>query len=100
MKHQEFNQNQNIKAALDQYSPEFKPFFETRVMGKIAQLASSDYTHLFNRAFRRLLLSGVAAVIILLITIFINDGGFSTDALVGTSNLNIENLTAMTIIGH
>lgn len=100
MKQQDFKPDTNIQVAIDRYTPEFKPFFETRVMGKIAQLTEQSYALLFNRAFRHLLLSGVAAVAILLIAIFISDGTFSTDALMGTSNLNLENLTAMTIIGQ
>lgn len=99
MKQQEFKADPNMSATLEQYAPDFKPFFETRLMSKITQITEQSYDHLFNRAFQRVLLSGIAAVAILLITIFISDGSFSTDALVGTSSLDLESLTAMTITG-
>lgn len=99
MKQQQFNPDQHISATLDLYAPDFKPFFETRLMSKITQLKEQSYDHLFNRAFQRIALSGIAAVAILLVTIFISEGSFSTDALMGTSNMDIESLTAMTITG-
>lgn len=99
MKQQQFNSDPHISATLDAYAPDFKPFFETRLMSKIAQLKEQSYDHLFNRAFQRVIYSGIAAVAILLITIFISDGSISTDALMGTSNLDLESLTAMTITG-
>lgn len=100
MKQQDLNFDTKINTLLQQYSPDFNPFFETRLMSKIVQLKEQSYINLFNRTFRRILLSGIAAVAILLVAIFITDGSFSTDALMGTSNLNLENLTAMTITGQ
>lgn len=97
MRTKEFNPDAHIANALDSYRPDFKPFFETRLMSKIAQLSEDTYGHLFNRAFQRVILSGVAAVAILLVAIFITDGSFSSDALVGTSNLDFESITAITI---
>lgn len=97
MKKEKFNPNPEISATLDQYAPDFKPFFETRLMSKIALLKEKNYDYAFNRAFQRVALSGVAAVALLLIMIFISDGSFSSDSLMGTSNLDLESLTAMTI---
>jgi uncharacterized membrane protein YqjE len=100
MKQHEFNPNKNISAALNRYAPDFNPFFETRLMSKIVQLKEESYNYLFNRAFQKVTMSGIAAVALLLFTIFISDGTISIDALVGTSNLDLESLTALTIIGH
>lgn len=97
MKTKEFNPDIHIVNALGSYEPDFKPFFETRLMSKIVQLGEDTYGQLFNRAFQRIVLSGVAVVAILLVTIFISDGSFSSDALVGTSNLDFESITAITI---
>lgn len=99
MKQHEFKTDQQLNTTLEHYAPDFKPFFETRVMSKITQLKEQSYDYLFSRAFQRVALSGIAAVAILLITIYVSDGSISTDALVGTSNLNVENVTAMTLTG-
>lgn len=100
MKQHEFNPDPNIGTTLKEYAPDFKPFFETRLMSKIAQLKENNYDYLFNRAFQKVIMSGIAAVALLLITIFISDGTISMDALVGTSNLDLESLTALTLTGN
>ena len=90
----------NITQIIEDFHPDFKPSFETRVMDKIKHISSHTYSTQFNHAFHRILLSGAAAVIILLITIYINDGNLSTDTLIGTGNLDIESLTAMALNGY
>lgn len=100
MKQQQFNPSPDLSPALSAYAPDFSPFFETRLMGKIAQLKEESYDYIFSHAFRKILFSGVAAVALLLITILISDGSLSVDALVGTSNLDLESLTALTLSGN
>ena len=100
MKQQEFNPSQDISKVLETYAPDFNPFFETRLMSKIAQIKEESYDYLFNRAFQKIMLSGIAAVTLLLITIFVSDGTLSIDTLMGTSNLDLESLTALTITGY
>ena len=87
--------NINIKQALDAFKPDFKPGFESRVMAKITSTKVYAYSHLFNTAFKRIALSGAAAIIILLITIYLSDGSLSTDSLLGTQDMDIESYTAM-----
>lgn len=94
-----FNPDPNISNRLKDFQPDFKPLFESRVMDTIAQLSEQSYNQLFNRAFQRIVLSGVAALIALIVTISMADGSLSTDTLLGTANLDIETLTAMTISG-
>jgi hypothetical protein len=89
----------HLEEYLRQYNPDFLPFFETRVMAKIAQFSES-YNKVFDNAFRRAVLSGVAAVVVLLVTIFVSDGALSADVLIGTSNLDLENITAMVLEGN
>lgn len=99
MKKQLFNPDSGLETALKQYQPDFNPGFDQRLMNKIAQLSEQSYNQLFNRAFQRIALSGVAAVVILLISIFASDGSISTDALLGTGNMDLETYTAMTFSG-
>jgi hypothetical protein len=100
MKQHEFKPDKDIKDLLDQYQPDFKDFFETRVMGKITQVQEQSYELLFNRAFQRVTMYSVAALIAIIATIAISDGSFSTDTLMGISNLDMESMTAMTISGY
>jgi len=100
MKQHKFNSDPNISKTLKAYAPDFSPFFETRLMARIAQLKTESYDYVFNRVFQRIMISGIAAVALLLITIFISDGTISIDTLMGTSNLDLESLTAFTITGY
>lgn len=97
MKKNSFTPDPLLDKALNNYQPDFTPFFETRLMAKIAALSENSYSALFGKAFQRIIFSGIAAVAILLITIYISEGTISTDALLGTSQLDLESLTAMTI---
>lgn len=85
----------NINKALKDFNPSFKPDFESRVMEGILKAKENTYSSLFNSAFKRIALSGAAAVIILLISIYISDGNLSPDSLIGTSEMDIESYTAM-----
>lgn len=90
----------NIKNALDDFNPSFKPGFESRVMEGLVKARDITYTSLFSRAFKRIALSGAAAIIILLISIYISDGSLSADTLLGTSEIDIESYTAMTFSNY
>lgn len=96
----ENNIKPNITRMIKDFHPDFNPSFETRVMDQIKHLSGHTYSTQFNHAFHRILWSGAAAVIILLITIYLNDGNLSSDTLIGTGNLNIESLTAMALNGY
>lgn len=100
MKTQNNIANKNNEDILKSYQPEFKVFFETRVMQKIANLKENSYNDIFDKAFRRIALSGVAALAILLLSIFITDGSLSTDALLGTSQIDFESLSALAISSY
>lgn len=95
-----FKENTKIKEALGQYQPDFHPFFETRLMSKITVLGEQDFNHLFDRAFLRVVLPSIAALVALVITIGTMSGTMTPDSLMGTSNLDLETLTAMTISGY
>ncbi len=97
MKKQEFNPSKAVSEILHAYQPDFKPFFETRLMAKMAQLSEQTYLTLFQQAFQRVLFAGMAAVVLLLLVIFVSDAHLSADVLIGTNNLDLESLTAMQI---
>ncbi len=99
MKQQLFNTDPQLEATFKQYNPDFIPGFEDRLMNKISGLGPHSYNKVFDRAFQRITLTGVAAVAVLLISIFIADGSLSTDTLIGTGNMDLETLTAMTVSG-
>jgi len=99
MKKQLHHPDTKIEKALTAYQPDFSPNFEQQLMAKISQLSEQSYSYLFNRAFQRIALSGIAAVIALLISIFVADSSISTDTLLGTSNMDLETYTAMTFSG-
>lgn len=94
-----FKPDDNILKTLKDYQPSFEPNFENRVMEKIAQLSELSYNQLFNRAFQRVIISGVAALVALIITISMSSDTLSTDTLLGMASLDIETITAMTISG-
>lgn len=85
----------NIQSVLNDFKPDFKSGFEKRVMDSIIKVKENSYSHAFNNAFKRIALSGAAAIIILMITIYMSDGNLSTDSLLGTGDMNIESYTAM-----
>ena len=85
----------NIKKALNDFKPSFKAGFDDRVMQQLHLAKENAYNSTFNKAFKRIFLSGAAAVVILLISIYLSDGGLSSDALLGTSEMDIESYTAM-----
>ena len=90
----------NTTEVLDQYQPHFGNKFEDAIMSKIANIGEAGYNLAFNRAFQRIALSGVAAVGLLLLSIYLTDGAFSPDSLIGTNNLDFESISALTISGY
>ena len=65
--------------------------FTGRVMARLTDSAVSvsreiDFLRSFNRAFYRIALTGVAAIVILLISIFIMEGSISLGSFVGLSD--------------
>lgn len=79
---------ENIKLIdeLSNYNPSFKPLFSSRVLNKLEQHKNKK-THTaykdFNRIFKWIALSGAAAIIALLISVYIVDGSLNYDALTG-----------------
>jgi len=69
----------------------FSEGFTGRVMARLSESAATvsreiDFLRSFNRAFYRIALTGVAAIVILLISIFIMEGSISLGSFVGLSD--------------
>jgi|AntAceMinimDraft_2_1070361.scaffolds.fasta_scaffold00472_16 hypothetical protein len=67
---------------LSEYNPAFSDGFAQRVMKNIESKKKNAEMEFYN-IFRWVALSGVAAIIILLFTVYITEGSFSADALIG-----------------
>ena len=65
-----------------EYRPAFSDGFAKRVIKKIEREKETAEREFYN-IFRWVALSGVAAIILLLFTVYITEGSFSTDALFG-----------------
>ncbi len=93
--HEELRQEQTELEALHKmlanYTPAFKPGFAGRVLETVSQATASSDDNLYF-LFKRFALTGVAAIIALLISVYFTDGNFSFDALLGLSDLSKDNL--------
>lgn len=79
--------NTNISDLLAAHNPSFDPGFSNRVMAKIANI--KDDTDIIS-IFRWIALSGVAAIILLMLTVYFTEGSFSADAIYGIINFSDE----------
>lgn len=72
----------NLSNILSGYNPTFRSGFAQRVLRKI-ESEKNDTGRVFYNIFRWVALSGVAAILLLLFTVYLTDGSFSADALFG-----------------
>lgn len=73
---------ESLRETLGNFAPEFEAGFSDRVMQKM-ETEESGFTHSVYSVFKRVALSGVAAIIVLLLSIYYTDGSLSLDALYG-----------------
>jgi hypothetical protein len=78
----------------------FRDGFGDRVLGRIYSSGSAvvrkvEFVKDLNFVFYRLALTGVAAIAILLISIFIMEGSFSIDSFLGLGNNYDETITCL-----
>lgn len=76
---------------------QFSENFSQRVMSRINQekrsrIVEFNFIRDLNRIFLRVAISGVAAIIILLLSIYLTAGSFSLDSLSGTETYSEENI--------
>jgi len=87
---QEQKELEALHEMLADYSPAFKPGFSDRVLEAVSNVPATDNNLYF--LFKRFALTGVAAIIALLISVYLTDGNVSFDALLGLSDLSKNNL--------
>ena len=73
---------ESMRKAFGDYSPEFESGFSDRVMQQV-EYQKSGFSPSVYSVFKRVALSGVAAIFVLLFSIYYTDGSLSLDALYG-----------------
>jgi len=73
---------ESIRKMFGSVSPEFEAGFSERVMQKVETIESKNSLPIYS-IFKRVALSGAAAIVALLISIYYTDGSLSLDALYG-----------------
>jgi len=75
-----------LSSFLSDYNPTFTDGFANRVMDKIKNNNITNENTEFYNIFKWVAISGVAAIILLLFSIYITEGAFTADALYGLAN--------------
>ena len=73
---------ESMRKMFGNVSPEFEAGFSNRVMQKLETVKSKTSLPIYS-IFKRVALSGAAAIVALLISIYYTDGSLSLDALYG-----------------
>ena len=78
----------------------FRDSFRDKVLDKLFTASivinrEVEFMRSWNTAFYRIALTGVAAIVILLISIYISEGSFSFDSLLGLSSGNEESIVTV-----
>jgi hypothetical protein len=84
------NKSDELLGLLSTYNGTFADGFTNRVMDSVDEensTASSD-DMAFYKIYRWVALSGVAAIIVLLFSVYLTEGSFTTDAFFGLVNYN------------
>ena len=93
--------NSRLSAELqEELAYDFKDGFEERVLDRIFTAnpvvsTRPEFERSFNLAFYRIAFSGAAAIVILLISIFLKEGYLSFDSLLGLSDGYSESLVCL-----
>ena len=82
------NNKEKVIELLSRHNPSFNDGFTDRVIDRInsegSYIENTDTD--FYSIFRWIAISGVAAIILLLFTVYLTDGTFSSDAIYGILN--------------
>jgi len=79
---------------------EFKNDFSDKVLGKLFSAGKVinreiDFMRSLNHAFYRIALTGVAAIVVLLLSLYIMEGSLSLNSLIGLSNNYDESIVCL-----
>ncbi len=80
----------------------FKPGFKDRVLNRIReeghlQVINTDFNHIFFNVFKKVALTGVAAIVILLLSIYLSGHKPGVDTIVGDTNSD-DNLVSYLLL--
>jgi hypothetical protein len=92
------NSSRKLEEAGISYS--FSRGFRDKVMDRLFTAGvvlnrETEFMRSWNIAFSRIALTGVAAIIILLISIYVSDGSFSLNSILGLSDTIDENIVSL-----
>jgi hypothetical protein len=81
-------------------SYDFRSGFSDKVIGKIFSASLSvnrevEFVRSMSYAFNRIAITGIAAIMILMISIFLMEGSFSLNSILGLGNINDESIICM-----
>jgi hypothetical protein len=80
---QEKEELENLRVLFSDYQPEFSEDFQQNILDRIYHSAKPNE---FFQLFKAVALSGVAAILLILLTIYFTDGSLNIDAIYGLSN--------------
>jgi len=84
---QEKNHLDEMRKQLSNYQTDFSTDFSNRVISKIDRFTKQDD---FVMLFKAIALSGVAAILLILLTIYFTDGSLGLDALYGLTGYSVN----------
>jgi hypothetical protein len=78
----------------------FRPGFTDRVLDRLFTAGvvvnrEIEFVRSWNLAFYRIALTGVAAIVVLIVSIYLMEGSFSVDSLLGLSNNYDESIVCL-----
>jgi hypothetical protein len=79
-------------SVMKNYDPRFREGFSGRVMDKLFSEETRAQIIDLYPVFKKIFWGGVAATVALLLSVYFTDGSINTDALMGLSDLNSEEL--------
>jgi len=82
---------EDMRRLLSEFSPSFDSGFSQSVLEKTAYIDEATDTGLYP-LFKRFALGAVAAIVLLLVSVYFTDGTISTDAVLGLTDLTSDNL--------
>ena len=86
---QEMKEIKELRDLIGGFSPSFEPGFSQAVLVKIEH---TEQNSSLSNLFKKFAFGGVAAIIALLVSVYLTDGNLSVDSLLGLSDLSTDNL--------
>ena len=81
-----------------QFSNGFRGLLMDKITsGSVVLLNGMDFLRTFDLLFRRIAITGVAAIILLALTVFISEGSFSYDTILGLDSTVDEGLISLLV---